>query len=241
MTIDIAGRKDMGRARPQERIDDDVAAVNGYARGWSVDPVRVARPTCGKERGVHVGASRFGSHAVDHAHAWGERFDALHARAGEDIDPPRSKCSLHLIGHIGVRPRQDPRTSLEQADVAAEVGQDRGELATGVRGADDNGPPGQGTEASYVLEGEGKVDAWDRWPRGPTSDCDNDAVRLPCATVGRLQVVVIEELGIAGLLDHDHALRADVVAYAPVLMGVVGDASGIGEGRSKIHIRLGTA
>ena len=183
--VDVAGGEDVRDARAKVVVHHHVAALDRHAGRGGVDEVGVAGPAHREEGGVDVHVPRLVAGPVDDAHTRFEWLEPLDARARDDLDAPLAEGLLERGRDVLVRSRHDPRRVLEQRDLAAEVGQDRGELAAGVRRPDDADPVGQGAQAAHVLEGQAQLGTRDRKPRGPPADGDDHPVGTPDAAVHR--------------------------------------------------------
>ena len=71
----------------------------------------------------------------------------MHGSARDDVDAAASEGLLEPGRDVDLGSRHDPRRVLHQGYLAAEVGEDRRELATGVRRSDDADPAGQRRQA----------------------------------------------------------------------------------------------
>ena len=148
---------------------------------------------------------------------------------------PRKACSSATETSTSAR-AHDPGRVLDERDLAAEVGQDRRELAAGVGRADDADPVGQGGQAAQVLIGQAELGSGDRQSPGLTADGDDDPIRSPRAAVGRGDRVGVDEPGVAGLFDEVDPGGADVVGDALAFIEVGGHPLGIGQGGGDVDL-----
>jgi hypothetical protein len=233
--VDVAGGEDVRDARTQVVVDYDVAAVDRRTSVGAVDEVGVAGPAHCKEGGVGLDGRRLVAHPVDDPNPRAEclPFDG---GAGHDLDAPPAKGLLKRGRDILVRARDDPRGVFDERAPAAEVGQDRGELAARVGRTDHADPAGQGGQAAYVLVGEAELGAGDRQPPGAPADGDDHPVGVPGPAVTRGDGVGVEEARVSGLFGEVDPHRAYVLGDAPALVGVVRDPLGIGQRGGEVHL-----
>src|SRR6266498_1326993 len=105
-------------------------------------------------------------------------------------------------GDVLVRMRDKPGRRLYQNDLGTEVGQDGGELATGIRATDHRDRRWQRGEAAKVLIGQRKLGAGNRQPTGMPADRNDDGVPAEGAPVGDSHRVRVDEPGRSGTLDQ---------------------------------------
>ena len=141
-------------------------------------------------------------------------------------------------GHrnVDIGSRHDPGRVLDERDFAAEVRQDRRELAAGVGCPDDADPVGQGGQAAHVLIGQAELGPGDRQSPSPAADSDDHPISGPFAAIGRGDSVGVDEPGVAGLFDEIDAGGADVIGEPFAFIQIVGHPLGVGEGGAEVDL-----
>ena len=146
--VDVAGGEDVRDARAQEVVHHHVAALDRHAGRGGVDEVGVAGPAHGEEGSVGLHVPRLVADPVDDAHpGWSGSSRSTAALVTTSMPRARKACSSAAETSSSARGTIRGAV-LDQRDLAAEVGQDRGELAAGVRRPDDADPVGQRRQAA---------------------------------------------------------------------------------------------
>ena len=156
--------------------------------------------------------------------------------AGDDLDAAPPESVFERDRDVDIGSRHDPGRVLDERYVAAEVRQDRRELAARVGRPDDADPVGQGVQAAQVLVGQAELGPRDRQSPGPAADGDDHPIRSPRAAVGRGDRVGVDEPGVAGLFDEVDPGGADVVGDALAFMEVAGHPLGVGQGSGEVDL-----
>ena len=115
-----------------ERVDHHVATLGYHAGSGGVDVVGVAGPADGEERRVHVDRSGFVADSVQDAHTGLERLELVDCGAGDDLDAAPPESVVERDRDVDIGSRHDPGRVLDERHFAAEVRQDRRELAARV-------------------------------------------------------------------------------------------------------------
>ena len=156
--------------------------------------------------------------------------------AGDDLDAARPESVFERDRDVDIGSRHDPGRVLDERDFAAEVRQDRRELAARVGRPDDADPVGQGGQAAQVLVGQAELGPADRQSPGLAADGDDHPIRSPLAAVGRGDRVGVDEPGVAGLFDEVDPDGADMVGDALAFIEVAGHPLGVGQGSGEVDL-----
>ena len=220
----------------QRVVDHDVPALDVHAGCRSADEIGVAGPADGEEDRVDINGLGRVARLVGDTHARSEWPERLDVGAGDDVDATVPVRMLERCRDVLVGAWHDPGGVFQQRDVAAEIGQDRSELAAGVGGPDDADTLRERLEVAHVFEREAQFGTGDRQTGGPPTDGDDHPVGTPGATIRRADGVGVEELDIARLLDHGDARIPDAIGDPSAIVGVVGHPLGVGQCGRHVHL-----
>ena len=158
----------------------------------------------------------------------------MHFCAGDDLDAAPPESVFERDRDVDIGSLHDPGRVLDEGDFAAEVRQDRRQLAARVGGPDDANPVGQGVQAAQVLVGQAELGPADRQSPSLAADGDDHSIRSPRAAVGRADRVGVDEPGVAGLFNEVDPDGADVVGDALAFIEVAGHPLGVGQGSGEV-------
>ena len=150
---------------------------------------------------------------------------------------PRPERVFERGRDVDIGSRDDPRRVLHERHPAAEVRQDRRQLAPRVGRPDDADRVGQGGQAAQVLIGQADLGSGDGQSTGLTADRDDDAIRSPRAAISRGDGSGVHEPCVARLFDEVDTGGADVVGDALAFIEIRGHALRIGQGGCDVDLR----
>jgi hypothetical protein len=235
--VHVAGGEHVRQAAAQIPADLDVPAGGGDAHSVGAELLGVAGPADGEEHRRDLELGLLAAGAILHGDAsWGavEPFDQ---RCGQHADTAAAEGIGQRGGDVLVRVRDKAGRRLDEGDLGAEVGQDRGELAAGIGATDHRHRRGQRGEAANVLIGQRELGTRDRQPTGMPADRDDDGVPAEGAPVGGSHRVRVDEPGRSCVLDQVDPLATDDFGQSPLLVRVAGDPVGVGERGGDVDLR----
>ena len=152
------------------------------------------------------------------------------------LNAPASATDTSVVGV-----RDEPRRGLDQGDLDAEVSEDRGELAAGVRATDDGRRRRQRRDAAQILVGQRELGSRDRQPPGVTADGDDEGVSHELAPVRDPDRMRVDERGTPDLVEQLDPAAAQRVRESLLIVHVVGDAPRACERRGDVKLRAGAS
>ena len=139
------------------------------------------------------------------------------------------KGSIELGRDAEVGVRHNGWARLEQADMAAEVGEDGSDLTARVGSADHRDRCGQDLEGSDVAVGEGQLVSGDGQAAGVPADGKDDVISPPTATIAGSQRVRVGKLDRAKVFDEVDPMTPQLVGQVFLLKDVAGDPVAVGQ------------
>ncbi len=135
--VDVARGEDVVDFGAQVGVDWDSLSLGPDAGGLKRQLLDIGGPSDGEKYRVHEGFCHLGRGGVFDDEPLLLRSYGVHHGIGVRFDAPALERPLQFNRDAGVGLRHDGRTGFEQADGGAQIGQDGGDLASGVGRADD--------------------------------------------------------------------------------------------------------
>src|SRR5205823_4564601 len=133
--------------------------------------------------------------------------------------------------------RKQPRSKLEQGHLAAEIFEDRRQLAASGRSTDDRDAGRQLLEGPDIVVGQAELGSRNRQQAPLSTHSDDDLVCLPCSSVCNLHRMLIEEVCWSNSFDKLNTPAAYIFGHVLFLVGVARDPPSIGQDGGQIDGR----